>query len=261
MSNKEVQWIISDTHFNHSFMVDKWIRPDNYQELIINNWKKVIKENDIVYHLWDVIFSRASELRAILKDLPGYKILIMGNHDKNKPSWYLSQWFDEVHEEIFIVDAGYYRILLTHKPTSIDNSSIINVCWHTHDYRKNWIFRHFSSLNNINSKTRIYSAEVENYYPIRLYTIIERDHKSARFIRSKLRTKKMRLYKLIHHCMYYKYKLPTIFKKNLPDNRVSKFIQWSNSILSNKYYYYCYYLFLITYLLILISLILISNFK
>ena len=46
------RYVISDTHFNHSRILEYCQRPfDNVEqmnEVIINNWNKVINEDDIV---------------------------------------------------------------------------------------------------------------------------------------------------------------------------------------------------------------------
>jgi calcineurin-like phosphoesterase family protein len=44
-------WIISDTHFNHNRIIELEERPEDYQELIINNWKKLVKNEDTIIHL------------------------------------------------------------------------------------------------------------------------------------------------------------------------------------------------------------------
>lgn len=175
-------WIISDTHFNHQFMINKWIRPDSYQWILLMQWHKYVGRNDTIIHLWDVIFSRPSELWWILNKLPGYKILVKGNHDKNKDNWYLSQWFHEVHEEYFMTFNWDDIIHLTHKP--IITKHAINVSWHLHNYKWNNTFRHPECLN-LNYKSRVYSCELENYKPILLIEIIKDTHQSAQYIKKK----------------------------------------------------------------------------
>lgn len=180
-NNKKI-WIISDTHFNHKFMVDKWIRPDNYQELIINNWRKYVGIYDTVIHLWDVIFSRPSELWGILDSLPGYKILVKGNHDKNADNWYMSQGFNEVHLNYLITLWIDKVIECTHKP--IKTTHDINLSWHLHNYKGNNTFRHKEAIN-LTNKSRVYSAELEDYHPVLLEYIISEQHESAVYIRER----------------------------------------------------------------------------
>lgn len=199
---KRRTYIISDTHFNHQFMIDKKIRPEYYDRIIIENWKRKVRSIDTIIHLWDVIFSRPSELTTIMKDLPWYKILILGNHDRNSVNWYLSHWFNEVHSEYFIYLSNKKRIHLTHKPikTELD----YNICGHLHDYENNNTFRHKECLN-LSSKSRIYSAEIENYMPILLDNILSAKHHSHLYI--------MKQWRLKIYMWYWWNKLMSYFKR------------------------------------------------
>lgn len=77
------RYVISDTHFNHSRILEYCQRPfDNVEEMnevIINNWNKVINEDDIVYVLGDFCFGNKTMLKEIVSNLKGRKILICGN--------------------------------------------------------------------------------------------------------------------------------------------------------------------------------------
>ena len=79
---------ISDLHLSAS--VDKpmdifggaW---DNYWEVIKNNWRKYINDDDIVLIAGDISWAMyLSEAQPDISDilsLPGYKVIIKGNHD------------------------------------------------------------------------------------------------------------------------------------------------------------------------------------
>jgi calcineurin-like phosphoesterase family protein len=75
-------WFTSDTHFSHEKTRIKAARPfDNISEMdkeIIKQWNKIVKPNDIVYHLGD--FGNLD----ILKKLNGRIRLIMGNHERKE---------------------------------------------------------------------------------------------------------------------------------------------------------------------------------
>ena len=89
-------WLISDTHFNHADILtfsDKVGKPvrdfssvDTMNQCMMDNWAKVVKPNDIVYHLGDVLFghNKVDWMQANFDKLPGKKHLVLGNHDNPK---------------------------------------------------------------------------------------------------------------------------------------------------------------------------------
>lgn len=121
-------WVISDTHFFHAMLVEKGYRPADFQEQIINNWKRLVASQDTVIHLGDVIFARASTLGEIMADLPGRKILVRGNHDKESDSWYLARGFSAVCHGLLV--GGVW---LTHAPqATLPDGALLNVHGHLH---------------------------------------------------------------------------------------------------------------------------------
>lgn len=120
-------YIISDTHFN-----GKVYSPENYTDLIFNNWQSIVNEDDIVIHAGDIASGRFSDVSQRIKDMPGYKILVKGNHDTSKDEKYLTA-FDEVHRSYIKDD-----IIFTHFPvdTKIYNCKY-NVFGHFHRYPNN----------------------------------------------------------------------------------------------------------------------------
>lgn len=100
-------WITSDTHFGHQNMChfldyeNRRVRPfETFQEcdeLMIENWNKVVKPEDEVYFLGDLsLHARKDYVESIMERLNGKrKILFKGNHDKWSLSWY-SKWFADI---------------------------------------------------------------------------------------------------------------------------------------------------------------------
>jgi calcineurin-like phosphoesterase family protein len=86
-------------------------------QAIIDNWISRVGKNDIVYHLGDVGFGSQDDVIAILKKLPGKKVLIIGNHDRRikKNSWFCEQ-FVEVCLEPKEIKFNERSVLLGHKP-------------------------------------------------------------------------------------------------------------------------------------------------
>ena len=74
-------YFISDTHLGSRYwsLVRGFSSPASMDDWILQNWVNTVKPGDTVYHLGDV--ANDSHSLAKLKDVPGRKILIKGNHD------------------------------------------------------------------------------------------------------------------------------------------------------------------------------------
>lgn len=118
-------FFISDTHFGHANMLNfrnydgTRMRPfdsiEELDELMIENWNKVVKPTDKVYHLGDV-FYKSGNPDSIAQRLNGDKVLILGNHDRRETKWYL-KYFRDVRGTHHI-DGNY---LLSHFPIHPDS--------------------------------------------------------------------------------------------------------------------------------------------
>lgn len=62
-------YFISDTHFNHRHIIEYCNRPFNnvnkMNNTLIINWNSVVKKDDMVYHLEDLILIEDEELKKI----------------------------------------------------------------------------------------------------------------------------------------------------------------------------------------------------
>ena len=77
-------FVISDTHFLHDNIIKYCNRPEDFNKLLIKNWKNAVTDEDTVLHLGDVacgFTGREDKLKQIFDLLPGKKYLIRGNHD------------------------------------------------------------------------------------------------------------------------------------------------------------------------------------
>lgn len=125
---KSKRWVITDTHFNHQKLINEGHRPDDYQRQIFLNWKRLVQSSDTIIHLGDVILGQDSELPEILDDLPGYKILVRGNHDGHPDAWYLRAGFQFVVHGLLL--GGVW---LTHAPqATLPDGALVNVHGHLH---------------------------------------------------------------------------------------------------------------------------------
>ena len=125
-------WITTDSHWNHDNIIMYENRPPDYGKRIFDNWKAVVAPTDTVIHLGDVIFKRRFELRGMLAQLPGIKILTVGNHDKRTGTndWFLRQGFNYVcHSH------SYKNILFSHKPLDLAEYPGMEYNVHGHFHR------------------------------------------------------------------------------------------------------------------------------
>lgn len=109
-------WVVSDTHFNHENIIGYGQRPfhdvTHMNEIMIENWNKMVKDQDKVYHLGDVYISNGDRMNSIFHRLKGKKRLILGNHDNGKDQ-ILQKHFQKI--EVWR-DFGEFGLLLTHIP-------------------------------------------------------------------------------------------------------------------------------------------------
>jgi calcineurin-like phosphoesterase family protein len=135
-------WLTSDTHFFHENIIMYCGRPfsgaEEMNEVLTDNWNKVVKPGDIVYHLGDVLMGPGGYegFPSFINRLNGSKRLVVGNHDDipwlSKGGWFKKVVMWRVFPE--------YNLLLTHVP--IHESSIherivvnggVNVHGHVHN--------------------------------------------------------------------------------------------------------------------------------
>ena len=153
-------FIVSDTHFGHSNILKftdsntgNKVRPEfscveEMNEVMVDRWNSVVRDEDIVYHLGDVYFGDGHK---VLNRLKGRKRLILGNHDNGKAS-YLQCNFQKILMWRMFPD---FNCVLTHVP--IHESGMYSVMYNLHGH----IHQNASPTDrHINC-----SVEVQNYTP------------------------------------------------------------------------------------------------
>lgn len=149
-------WVITDTHFNHHAMLESCHRPENFEDLICENWEKMVGPMDRVLHLGDCAW-RPEGMKRLLS-LPGKKFLIRGNHDDKSDDRYMDMGWDGVFESVIIKRYGV-RVLFSHKPR-FGHKADINIHGHFHDLHREDFSRLYLPL----------SLESMGYRPIALDT-------------------------------------------------------------------------------------------
>lgn len=166
------EFVISDLHFNHANIIKYENRPfETVEEMnatMIKNWNNTVSKGDRVYILGDFVFGKQDYIEELLKSLNGYKILVMGNHDRRihkKPKWWINRGFDEVYKYPIIKDE---LIVMQHEPTNSDKmigSGYIYLYGHVHTK---------SSRETISEYSACVCVERWNYKPILLEKLIKR---------------------------------------------------------------------------------------
>ena len=127
-------WFIADHHFGHANIIQYENRPfANVSEMngeMIKKWNKAIAKYEKVYVLGDFSFHNKALTEHIVEQLNGYKVLVMGNHDKARSArWWLDVGFDEVYAHPVLLDGKY---ILSHEPHKIDG--YVNIFGHVHSH-------------------------------------------------------------------------------------------------------------------------------
>jgi calcineurin-like phosphoesterase family protein len=128
MARGPIHWVITDTHFNHDAIIEACGRPTNCDAKTIGNIRRLCAAQDTLIHLGDVIFYKYPDLKGIMDQFPCRKILVMGNHDRKRKSWYSRHGFD------FACDSFVWDdVCFSHKPLeklSQDVQFNIHGHWH-----------------------------------------------------------------------------------------------------------------------------------
>lgn len=127
-------WVVSDTHMGHENIIRYCNRPfkDAYHmnAVLIENWNRVVKPQDHVYHLGDVASSQVT-LNNVMPQLLGHKRLVLGNHDNHAPMRNYAQYFDKI-----MLWRKFDDLILTHVPLMLENfpgKAKVNVHGHIHE--------------------------------------------------------------------------------------------------------------------------------
>lgn len=139
-------FFVSDTHFQHKNIVKfkqrdanhktletdlrPWDDVDAHDEALIENWNKVVKPGDKVYHLGDMVIPNRG-LAQFLR-LNGSITVIMGNHEE-APARKLLEYVPNLRGSKEFYNRGW---ICTHIPihdSQVDERWKLNIHGHLHD--------------------------------------------------------------------------------------------------------------------------------
>lgn len=94
---------------------------------MVQLWNETVSPGDTVYHLGDFALASADRIEELLAGLNGYKILILGNHDRSAKRM-VELGFNEAYKE-----AEHEGWRLVHwPPGDPDNPGRKTLCGHVH---------------------------------------------------------------------------------------------------------------------------------
>ena len=108
-------FITSDLHLGHKAIIQYCNRPFDFTEqgieesddFLFAQYRDTVKENDMVIFLGDLTFKKnhkGQKMTEIITKLPGRKVLIKGNHDWYKDSFYRKCGFLSVNRYLIFGD-------------------------------------------------------------------------------------------------------------------------------------------------------------
>lgn len=137
-------WITTDWHLWSVEDTRHPYKSDNQLQEWFNKMSSKISEDDILIVLGDVCdpaVAKLDKLETYIRNIPGYKMLCLGNHDTLSKDQYKSFGFDSVSEGV-VLD----NIIFTHKPIYVPEN-IINIHGHLHNrvMVNDWSTRHINA--------------------------------------------------------------------------------------------------------------------
>jgi calcineurin-like phosphoesterase family protein len=179
-------WVISDTHLKHAKVATYCQRPEGFTELIHGNIMRMVRPEDILIHLGDVGIDKAEGPEGFMKlvrEWPGTKWLVRGNHDTKSALWYTEHGFH------FAADAVLFRgAWLTHKPSAeLPKGAHVNLHGHLHNVWDGFGNNDLEADNDEfalayraghlpRSFNRLFSVEYTDYKPVDFDTFVAKGH-------------------------------------------------------------------------------------
>lgn len=135
-----MRYFISDHHFGHENIIRYCDRPfscaDEMDRHMVERWNATVKPEDEVFYVGDFSFRSVEETEAILAELHGTKILIMGNHDRRTAGAYTRMGFAACHQEYrYVIPEIGRSVTLAHHPSFGPKAPQILIHGHSHTYR------------------------------------------------------------------------------------------------------------------------------
>lgn len=168
-------------HLGHKNVIEYDYRPfETVEEMdaaLIENWNKVVNEDDHVYIIGDFIYRSSHVASYYMKQLKGHKHLIIGNHDlKTIEDEEACSYFDSIEGLEYVKD-GETDVVMCHYPIAE---------WNGKRRKKNKSYHVYSHIHNRKDETYEFMKNMEgalnagcminNYMPVTLEQLRENNY-------------------------------------------------------------------------------------
>lgn len=172
-----MNYYISDTHFGHVNIIKYdannggkvFSSVEEHDNLIIENWNKVVTPQDNVYILGDFSWLYARETEELIKKLNGAKFLLRGNHDSWCKDAACKKLFQGIYDIKQIEDNGR-QVILCHYPIMMypgQHRGAIHLYGHVHNTKEEADYQYF--LKELNK--RIKERDGDRYKTLQAYNV------------------------------------------------------------------------------------------
>jgi calcineurin-like phosphoesterase family protein len=157
-------WMIADTHFFHDNIGRYCDRPDGWQALIIQNWQRLIRPDEVVFHLGDLALAGKAAVKELVEQLPGQIFMLRGNHDRFSRTFYQSLGITFVPDPYEMQYPSGQKLIFSHRPILPLEPDVLNLHGHIHN----------NPAPELGPQHVNVSIEVSEYRPWRLSEILEK---------------------------------------------------------------------------------------
>lgn len=138
-------WLTSDLHFCHNkdfiYAPRGFDSVEDMNSAIVSRWNEVVKDDDEVYVLGDLMLDDNEEGIRLWNELNGIKHIVLGNHDTDtRIELYGNCPRTDIEGYAKLLKYRGYHFYLSHYPTLTANfdenrplkEKMINLCGHSH---------------------------------------------------------------------------------------------------------------------------------
>lgn len=182
----------SDTHFDHFNMTEEGLdlckrgfrNTEHMNQTLINNWKRVVSDDDIVWFLGDVAMGKIADSLPLISQLPGTKALVYGNHDRVFDPKKREEWKQKYHDVGFVevVEMATIELpltnptmaLMSHFPYSGDHTEEDRYAEHRPTDNGMWLLHgHVHDAWKRNGRMINVGVDVWDFTPVSMTQIVE----------------------------------------------------------------------------------------